>query len=106
MSRIKQIRDMLSSDFKDSFLNYALALELEKEGEIDAAIVQLFHLKKLNLDYLPLYYKLAELLTMRQEIAKAKMVYMEGIDLAQKQNNGKTLKELKEALFNLEIEFE
>ncbi|MEY2764753.1 MAG: hypothetical protein RLZZ205_1177, partial [Bacteroidota bacterium] len=50
------IEAMLQTHPEDPFLHYALALEWQKEGEMQKAIDRLQELKVLKPDYLALYY--------------------------------------------------
>jgi Tfp pilus assembly protein PilF len=52
-------------------------------------------------NYLPVYYQLARLLEQTRQIEKARLVYANGIRIAQKQGKFKTLSELKSASENL-----
>lgn len=104
MSRIEQIKAMLKDDPGDAFLIYALALEHEKAGETTAAIELLVSLQNNQPGYLPLYYKLGKLYESLSRIPDAVQYYKKGINLAQQQNDTKTLLELKEALLQWEDE--
>jgi len=95
---------MLLTEPGDAFLQYALALELEKEGDILSAIVSIKDLLRKNEDYLGAYYKLGGLLDQMGQKVKAKEVFLKGMIVAQSQNNTKTYRELNEALQNLEEE--
>jgi predicted Zn-dependent protease len=102
--RLDQIRKMLALEPDDEFLNYALAVELEKEGNPSEAIAILRQLLSAHKTYLGAYYKLGQLFEQAGERAEALHVYQQGIELAAKQNNRKTLLELREALQNLDEE--
>jgi predicted Zn-dependent protease len=101
-SRKDQIITMLESDPNDSFLQYALAIELEKEGNVKDAITALKELKNKDAEYLGLYLKLAQLLAEVNETEKAITVLQEGIQLAQRIGNRKAQGELNELLLGLE----
>jgi predicted Zn-dependent protease len=103
-SRLQQLREMLKAEPNDAFLNYALAVEYEKEGKIDEATVYLQNMIKSHPDYLPVYYKLGKLFENREQFNEAKKSYLLGKDLALQQNNKKTLNELEEALWLIEDE--
>jgi tetratricopeptide (TPR) repeat protein len=103
-SRIDQIRKMLLAEPQDEFLLYALALELEKEGQVPLAIEGIEALLDRNEQYSGAYYKLGELLEKTGQKAKAHEVYLKGLEITRKQNNRKAFGELNEALQNLEDE--
>ena len=95
---------MLLIEPEDAFLQYALALELEKEGDVQSAIIRMKDLLRKNEDYLGAYYKLGVLLDQTGQKVKAREVFLKGMIVAQGQNNTKTYRELNEALQNLEEE--
>ncbi len=103
-SRLHQLQEMLKAEPTDAFLNYALAVEFEKEGQIDDATVHLQNMIKSHPEYLPIYYKLGKLFENQQQFNEAKKSYLLGKDLAVKQNNKKTLNELEEAIWLIEDE--
>lgn len=100
--RLDQIKQMLLADPNDEFLQYALAIELEKAGQVEKAIEQLLMMKQSNENYLPLYYKLGKLYEALQIEDKAIDIYKSGLLIAQKQKNRKTEGELNEAIWMLE----
>ena len=101
-SRKDTILKMLETEPNDEFLNYALAIEQEKEGELSVAIETLFLLKKNSPTYLGLYLKLAELLSNSNKETTAIEIINDGILLAKSQKNTKTEGELKVLLMELE----
>ena len=102
MSRINQLREMLQSEPHDSFLNYALALELAKENDITGAINLIEEVLQRDEKYLGAYYQLGKLYEQTANIPKAISTYQKGITIAVAQNNKKTVGELNEALWMLE----
>jgi len=95
---------MLVSEPQDEFLNYALAIELEHEGQLTEATTILQALLKRNPAYLAGYYKLGELLSKAALKEEAVIAYQQGMALAKQQKNPKTFQELRQALENLEEE--
>lgn len=93
---------MLEKEPNDSFLNYALAIELEKENKIPEAISLLEKILARNENYLGAYYKLGKLYETANEKQKAKQVFFHGAEVARIQKNIKALAELNEALEMLE----
>lgn len=100
--RKNSILQMLELEPTDEFLNYALAIELESEGEIELAIETLLKLKLHHPNYLAIYLKLAELYANNGEEEKAIGTANNGIQLAKKQNNKKVEGELNVLLMELE----
>ena len=97
-TRFNQIMTMLEKNPKDSFLNYAAALEFKKNNKIDSAIDLLEKLLKNDENYLPAYYQLGKLYQQINESGKAKNIFLKGKEIAQKQNDFKTLSEIESEL--------
>lgn len=102
VSRVKALQQMLVQDSEDSFLNYALALEMIKNNQLKEAISILEKLLHRDENYLAAYYQLGKMQEQLSEKNSAIMVYNKGIEIARKQKNNKTLGELAEALALLE----
>jgi tetratricopeptide (TPR) repeat protein len=101
-NRSHQIREMLASEPLDDFLNYALAIELEKEGQIAQAIEVIEQILTRNENYLGAYYKLGALLEQSGDIPKDQSAYQKGMEISKKQKNTKAFGELSTALSLLE----
>lgn len=101
-ARIEQIQQLLSEDPSDAFLNYALALEIAKEGKIEAAISIIEKLLESQPDYLGAYYQLAKWYEEKNEIEKAKVLFERGCILAEAKKDHRSYREMKEALLNLD----
>jgi tetratricopeptide (TPR) repeat protein len=102
MTRLEQILEMLKQDPNDPFLNYAMALEHAKLGNIETAINAIENIISRDENYLGGYYQLGKFYEQALQPEKAMEVYKKGIEIAKKQNNRKTLGELNEALMMLE----
>ena len=102
MTRRKQLEELLKEDSNDAFLQYGLALEDAKEGEVLGAASRLEKLLKDQPEYLGAYYQLGQWYEQLSEIEKAKAIYELGIVLAKKLGNKKTEGEMRTALENLE----
>jgi len=102
--RIQQIREMLKAEPMDAFLNYALAIELEKENKLTEAVELLKQMVRSHQDYLPIYYKIGKLLEHLGKLTDAKHYFLLGKELATRQHNLKTKNELEEALWMLDDE--
>jgi Tfp pilus assembly protein PilF len=100
--RIKALKLLLEKEPEDSFLNYALALEIHKEGDTSQAIQKIVDLLRLDPSYLGAYLQLGQLYESQGMVEKAAAIYKQGLDLATKQNNKRTLSELQQALMLLE----
>ena len=102
MQRLQHIYEMLKSEPNDSFLNYALALEYGKMNNIQKAIEIIEELLARDEDYLGAYYQLGKFYELIEERQTAIEKYTKGLVVARKQNNKRTLRELKEAILMLE----
>lgn len=96
LTRIEQLLKFLEEDPNDAFSLYALALEYQHEQPEEA--LRLFNqLLASHPDYLPVYYQAAALSGENGKVEEAFKLYEAGIELARKQNNFTTLKELQAA---------
>ena len=90
-------KNFLMYDINDSFLKYALALEYVRVKENDIARDCFLKLIKEDKNYVASYYQLGKLYESLNEVEKAMEIYKNGIEIAQKIENKKTLLELQEA---------
>lgn len=102
--RLALIEEMLDSNPKDSFLNYAAALEYKKVGEFTKAIGLLKHIISYDPEYLGAYYQLGKLLEDQNNYTEAIDFYKLGKTQAEQQNDSKALGELSEALMLLDAD--
>ena len=100
--RKQAIEEMLLQNPKDSFLNYAMAIEQEKVGNNLDAISTLKNLKNIDPQYLGLYLKLAQLYLEINNENDALAILREGITVAKFQKNKKAEGELNAVLLELE----
>jgi len=96
-SRIEQLQEYLRDDINDSFLKYALALEYVRIKENDTAKDCFLKLIKEDKNYVASYYQLGKLYESLYEVEKAMGIYKNGIEIAKKMEDAKTLIELQEA---------
>jgi tetratricopeptide (TPR) repeat protein len=97
------IEAMLQTHPEDPFLHYALALEWQKEGEMQKAIDRLQELKVLKPDYLALYYQLGKMYEAIGNNELAVDLFMDGKRLAKKMGDIKAAGEISEALMMHDI---
>lgn len=96
-NRLSQLKTMLTDDPADSFLNYALGLEYWKAGDKDHAHTHLTFIRQNDPDYLAAYYQLGKVAQELGRIEEALTVFEEGMAVARKQEDVKTLEELQSA---------
>ncbi|MEJ0029763.1 MAG: tetratricopeptide repeat protein [Bacteroidota bacterium] len=95
MDRISVLEGFLAEDPDDPFNSYALALEYLKSDNKRAR--DLFEdLLNKNPNYLPTYYAFAQLLAEQQDPGAAD-IFRQGIEIASRADDQKTLKELANA---------
>ena len=104
MSRIDQIRQFLQDSPNDSFLRYALAQELQKQGDIEAAKEAYLWLTENQPSYVATYYHLGKLLIALGEKEAALACYNLGIEHAKAAKELHALSELQSAKLELEYE--
>ena len=100
--RMQQLQEMLKDEPKDSFLNYALALEYAKMDDLQKAVELIEKVLATDENYLGAYYQLGKYYELMQEPEKATAIYTKGATIAKLQKNNKALGELNEALWMLE----
>ncbi len=101
-SRLENIQEMLKSEPEDSFLNYALALEYAKAGDIKKAISLIEQLHARDENYLGAYYQLGQFYEQNEQRDSAVTAYKKGIAIAELKKDRKSISELNEALMMLE----
>ena len=104
MSRIDQIRQFLQDSPNDSFLRYALAQELQKQGDVEAAKDAYLWLTENQPSYVATYYHLGKLLIAQGEKEAALAWFNLGIEHAKAAKELHALSELQSAKLELEYE--
>jgi len=104
MSRIDQIRQFLQDSPNDSFLRYALAQELQKQGDVEAAKEAYLWLTDNHPSYVATYYHLGKLLIAQGEKEAALAWFNLGIEHAKAAKELHALSELQSAKLELEYE--
>ncbi len=98
MSRLEQIRKMLADEPDDIFLNYALALELDKGGDHDSSLELFEKLTRANTPYVPAFFMAAQMLNRLGKVEEAKKFLTDGIPVAREQGNSHAAGEMSEFL--------
>jgi len=78
-SRKETLEEFVAVDPNDSFSRYALALELEKEGEEANAVVQFRQVIDRDSSYVAAYYHLGKVLARTGHDDEARDVYRKGL---------------------------
>lgn len=98
MSRVDQLRKMLSSDPNDTFLNFALAMEHVKAGRSEEAVSQFDRVIELDRKYVPAYFQKASVLVSANRHAEARQVFNEALAVAHETGDQHAAAEIRDAL--------
>jgi thioredoxin-like negative regulator of GroEL len=101
-TRREMLEEFVAQDPDDSFSRYALALELEKEGNNQGAVPQLQEVLARDPGYVAAYYQLGRLLAKTGILDEARDVYRRGLVAATAANDQRARSEIQEALETLE----
>ena len=101
-TRREMLEEFVAQDPDDSFSRYALALELEKEGNGPGAVPQLQEVIARDPGYVAAYYHLGRLLGKTGLLDEARDVYRRGLVAATAANDQRARSEIQEALEMLE----
>ena len=100
-TRRQKIEAMLVDDPRDIFLRYSLAMELEKDSEHEASLVQFRELMQEQPPYVPAFFRAGQQLTRLNRIEEARAVLRDGIENARAQGDSHAAGELSEFLASL-----
>lgn len=103
MNRLDQLKMMLQDDPSDSFLLFALAMEYNKCEDYEMAIDVFEKLRKVDEDYVGLYYHLGACYSEIDDDEKALEIYQKGIQIAEKLKDQHAKAELMNVKVNLEM---
>lgn len=87
MSRKEKIEAMLKEQPGDTFLNYALALELDKEGQHDESLDLFNELMAGSPPYVPAFFMAGQMLARLERNDEARSIVERGIGEAKKQGD-------------------
>jgi tetratricopeptide (TPR) repeat protein len=96
--RLQKLIAMYEENRKDTFLTYAIALEMKAMGEAEQAELWLCRTLDLDSNHVPSYFQLGKLMVDLDEIDKAVNWLEEGIEVAQSVNDQKAMREMKALL--------
>ena len=101
VSRRARIEAMLAESPGDLFLRYALALELEKEGDHAGSLAGLGQLMREERPYVPAFFRTGQQLVGLGRVDEARGALREGIEEARRQNDLHAASEMGELLSSL-----
>ncbi len=102
MSRLEKLKQMLQETPQDSFLRYALALELVKSGETTLGLEALDSLIADDPDYVAAYFQKAQVLAEDEQTAQAREACRAGIVAAKRVGDAHAAGEMTAFLETLE----
>ncbi len=92
---------MLADSPGDTFLRYALALEMEKEGDHAGSLDRLSDLQRDEPPYVPAFFMAAQQLVAQDRVEEARTALRDGIEQARRQSNAHAAGEMSELLAQL-----
>lgn len=101
--RLSQLFSLEKSDNQDPLIKYMIALELKKNGDLScedyfSTLLQNFP------EFMATYFIAGEYYYNKEENEKSAEILRKGLSIAQMQNNSKAFTEIKNLLFNVEME--
>ena len=103
MSRLEQLQAFLEEDPSDSFVQFALASEFAKLGDLQKAIDTFERLRTTDPSYVGLYFHLGKYLVAAGRTNEAITVYRDGIAMATQLSDLHARAELQSALLEAEM---
>jgi hypothetical protein len=100
-SRREKIEAMLKLEPEDHFLRYGLATELDNEGQFEESLVIFRGLMKDKPPHVASFLRGAQLLVKMDEIAEARAVLREGVEIARASGEMHAAGEMAELLAGL-----
>jgi hypothetical protein len=101
MGRREQIEALLIDEPRDTFLRYALAMELVSEKNVPQALQVFAELQADNPPYVPAFFMAGQQLAKLGQIDQARTVLREGIEQARTQGDGHAAGEMSQFLASL-----
>ena len=103
-SRREKIEALLADDPNDAFLRYSLAMELDKEGQLEASAALFRGLMADSQPQVAAFFMLAQQLARQNQSLEAVGVLRAGIEQAEIQGDSHAAGEMREFLAGLDTE--
>lgn len=100
-SRREKLEAMLADDPNDTFLQYGLAMEFDKEGSHDQSLDLLGQLMTGDPPYVPAFFMAGQQLTKINRLDEARQALGNGIEEAKRQGDSHAAGEMSEFLMGL-----
>ena len=101
MSRLEQIKQMLAADPQDTFLRYALAMELRSQENHVESLAEFEKCMATQPPHVPSFFMCGQLLAEMNQISRARAVLRDGIEHARNQKDLHASGEMSELLSSL-----
>lgn len=101
MNRREKLEQMVAREPGDPFLHYGLAMELMKEGQLDAALERLDRTLSLDAGYLAAYFHKGNALAGAERIEEARRVLQAGVEAARRKQESHAEAEMQGLLDSL-----
>lgn len=98
--RLEMLEKLTSSGQADAFAWYGLAMEYRKLGRVEEALATFLTLRHKDPEYVAMYLMAGQLLLEHKRTQDAREWLEQGIAIAQKRGDFKTVGELEDALAN------
>lgn len=99
--RRAKLEAMLAEEPQDRFLRYALAVEMDKDGEHDASLEELNKLIAESPPYVPAFFMAGQQLARSGRLEEAQDVLRRGIEEARRQGDFHAASEMSDFLSSL-----
>jgi tetratricopeptide (TPR) repeat protein len=96
--RLKLLEKLVREGSSEPFHAYALALEYKREERFDEALATFDSLRAAHPAYLPMYMMAGLMLAALDRTAEATLWFEQGLEVARRQGDAKTARELEDAL--------
>ncbi len=100
-ARRQQIESMLQAEPQDRFLRYCLAVEMNADGESEAALLKFEELCREQPPHVAAFFRKGQLLVELDRIEEARAVLREGIETARHEGDLHAAGEMSELLADL-----
>lgn len=103
MSRLEQLQQMLSKEPNDTFLRYAVAMELRSQEQFEASLAAFSALRQQQPPHVPSFFMSGQLLAELDRIDESRAVLRDGIEIARRVGDHHAAGEMSEFLGSLGV---
>jgi tetratricopeptide (TPR) repeat protein len=99
--RLQMLESMIAQGSQDPFVRYARALELRSQGALAQALEALDEVRALHPDYVPTFLMAGQIAAQLGDLARARALYEQGVQVARAARDEHARSELQAALDGL-----